>query len=783
VNRTKNKSNAIPLRLSLSQLLSHNSDHVSIDLRTIKPKLAKELAEPKIKIKLPIGLTAGSILKATVETAKGEALTLNFKVYINREDNFKVDGYDLHTTCKISFSDLKSNNNIRVKTPGGEVLLQVHDALKSGDQIKFPGHGLYLKDKSRGALFVTTKLTRDPSSSRSSFKLANLKDLFLPQHLRHHPLHKNQLFYFYSALSLVIALSVIAIMQYNRQQDEVFEALHNTDWRIQVKAVAKIKELESEHEKAIPVLKEMVQNKTNENFLRGFAATTLSQIAPLDLEAALIISETINEDDFFLRKSSVEALSNFTAMNVEIIKRLIPALDDENEQVRIAALNSLNKLGTDSLQPLIDSSINDFTSQHELEPIHEEFDVPDEDLALALADDDPEIRIQASLRIAALEMGNDDISLNSRLIELLNDSDERVASAAAKALGKIKANDSVWALSKRLLDTSENVRYYSAVALNSILNRLEDIKPATDIIQPTTTELAIHYEEVPPRTAEPIQLATSMNFDEIQISALKFNLTPAEAKSPTSLPTIESIELKTALAIHNTEPSFVANLTQPKLSRKSQPSIESEILVSELAELSLTPPNYKLIEPTFEPALQGNIATEPTPIEITKNIVTEEPTIISFIDKSKDIEQDVNTKDLSKLIYSLGNSDYKNRDRIIQQLSLIGENAIPALTAALKDKNVIVRADSAFLIAKLGTRSNNTINSLIETLSDRSPEVRANACWAIGNILKAPNSQAITKLKQLLRDNEFWVRTQAALALGKIGSDEAVHSLKNYSKL
>ena len=112
-----------------------------------------------------------------------------------------------------------------------------------------------------------------------------------------------------------------------------------------------------------------------------------------------------------------------------------------------------------------------------------------------------------------------------------------------------------------------------------------------------------------------------------------------------------------------------------------------------------------------------------------------------------------------------------NPERVEQardQLRELGERAVPSLFKGLKSLNPSVRAESAFVLGRIGAA--RAVDPLVQILSDPAVAVREKAAYALGE-LAAP--RAIPALVKLLDDRESSVRANAAFALGRIGSDKA----------
>ena len=100
------------------------------------------------------------------------------------------------------------------------------------------------------------------------------------------------------------------------------------------------------------------------------------------------------------------------------------------------------------------------------------------------------------------------------------------------------------------------------------------------------------------------------------------------------------------------------------------------------------------------------------------------------------------------------------RDRLRQ----FGKVALPALLEGLQHPNESVRAESAFVLGRIG--STKAVKSLIEALNDKSVRVREKSAYALGELADA---RAVKALIKSLTDPEAVVRANAAFALGQIG--------------
>ncbi len=102
-------------------------------------------------------------------------------------------------------------------------------------------------------------------------------------------------------------------------------------------------------------------------------------------------------------------------------------------------------------------------------------------------------------------------------------------------------------------------------------------------------------------------------------------------------------------------------------------------------------------------------------------------------------------------------------------LGIIGPEAkvaVPALTKALHDKELLVRSEAATALGRIGK---GAVPGLIEALQDKDSEVRYDAAYALGQI-GADAEAAVSALIFTLKDTSEPVRSAAAASLATIGT-------------
>jgi HEAT repeat protein len=131
-------------------------------------------------------------------------------------------------------------------------------------------------------------------------------------------------------------------------------------------------------------------------------------------------------------------------------------------------------------------------------------------------------------------------------------------------------------------------------------------------------------------------------------------------------------------------------------------------------------------------------------------------------------------KTIKQLVSVLGDSEGEVRAASRSSLRLFGKQVIPDLTLALESPNALTRLYAAQLLGNFGADASYATSALIKRLSDfgeYNPPLRSNILF----LLPATSIRFIDP--RPTADDRF-VRTNAALALGSIGSTEAIPALQ-----
>jgi len=130
------------------------------------------------------------------------------------------------------------------------------------------------------------------------------------------------------------------------------------------------------------------------------------------------------------------------------------------------------------------------------------------------------------------------------------------------------------------------------------------------------------------------------------------------------------------------------------------------------------------------------------------------------------------------LARALRDPDYSVRQLASQALSEVGELAIPPLLEALKEPDWVVRATVVMTLDGLSSRGPEVVKALAQAVAkDVHQTVRRLALYALANMAEDAKD-AVPHLASLLRDKDGNLRTTAALALVKIGKDSIAELLK-----
>jgi HEAT repeat protein len=126
--------------------------------------------------------------------------------------------------------------------------------------------------------------------------------------------------------------------------------------------------------------------------------------------------------------------------------------------------------------------------------------------------------------------------------------------------------------------------------------------------------------------------------------------------------------------------------------------------------------------------------------------------------------------EVEDLIKKLASGDSDLRRQAAKELSEIGpeaKSAVPALTTALKDKDLFVRRFAAEALGKIGPEAKSAVPALKTALRDQKKEMQQAAVEALGKMGPEAVDALISAVTDTSKDAQ--VRRLAAQGLGAIG--------------
>ncbi len=123
---------------------------------------------------------------------------------------------------------------------------------------------------------------------------------------------------------------------------------------------------------------------------------------------------------------------------------------------------------------------------------------------------------------------------------------------------------------------------------------------------------------------------------------------------------------------------------------------------------------------------------------------------------------------LPLLCAGVSDPDKEVRDSAVSNLAIIGQNAVPCLTEALKDKSDDIKIQALWGLPKLKDTENRTQEEIIKLLKYPNQNIRRIAIETLGKV-GFPSEEALSALKDKYNSNEDGFRSYAACALANIG--------------
>lgn len=125
---------------------------------------------------------------------------------------------------------------------------------------------------------------------------------------------------------------------------------------------------------------------------------------------------------------------------------------------------------------------------------------------------------------------------------------------------------------------------------------------------------------------------------------------------------------------------------------------------------------------------------------------------------------------IAPLVRALADEDPQVANVAIMTLVVFADEAVPAVTEALRSPKPVVRSRAVQVLMQIGPKAKGAAPALAAALGDPDPEVRRMSVMAIGKI-GAADPVLAKPLGALLRDPDPEVRRQSAQLLGALGRD------------
>ena len=384
-------------------------------------------------------------------------------------------------------------------------------------------------------------------------------------------------------------------------------------------------------------------------------------------------------------------------------------------------------------------------------------------LNTVMKDTNPDVRVTAVSALA--KIGGDEVVrviINSIKdgTSALEDEDVRVRREAARALIRLKAEDGVRGLIESLNDHDYLVQKYAILALGAI-GREEAIEPLKktfssggSILKP---EIISALARIGKKEAIPFIVSALLDSDP-----------PTKGEACLALGHLEASEDMDSLLASLKDGHFYVRRSAVwsigKLRTNTDKSIHELISMLEDGDASVRLQTcITLAELKTEPALK--------PLE--KRLADDD----KFVRRSAARAMvDIGGSAIEVLMSSLTSENILSHQESAWALGYMagigGKVSVPPLLNWLKDKDTILRRNTAWALGKI--KDIYSVDALLESLSDNDTEVRRNSAWALGEVRE---KNALPGLIEHLSDEARVVRAESARALGKIKDVAALEPL------
>jgi len=263
--------------------------------------------------------------------------------------------------------------------------------------------------------------------------------------------------------TLFVTAAVAAVAQQPARFEDVVRNLRNPDPKIRISAVRLLRE--TGYAEALAPLAAVINDQVNEIQLEAIdAELSFFLVAPVPAKRRVALVVEVRTEGRAPAAFELGPLAVWPkSVPAELVDALLQAVDDENKKVRVEAIYTLGVIGSASRVKLSDAAVAR--------------------LLKALDHYDPAIRAGAARVVGRLEVK----SAGEALLKAVNDSSADVRYASIRALGEIREERAIQALTEQLsyygrgeggwsaLDALARIAHPSSVSL--FQSRLADKDP------------------------------------------------------------------------------------------------------------------------------------------------------------------------------------------------------------------------------------------------------------------------------------------------------------------
>jgi HEAT repeat protein len=485
-----------------------------------------------------------------------------------------------------------------------------------------------------------------------------------------------------------------------------------------------------------------------------------------------------NKDDRHVRQMAITLVGDFGQMALEAVLPLAEALKDSEETIRIAALESLAKVGPPAKQVLRallemfgDPSV---AVRQKVQQAMPRFGVLDSSdfpaLSAAVMNDKKGVRLFAIKTLSGINF--DSVKIGPMYVRVLKDPDKEIKLIALKSLAKIgpsirelcflplldvlkDPDPEIRGSATDTLKTIGGVTAADVLVLSHLLKG--SILDARNFALYALEQLGPLAKEAVPSLVEGIQTKND---------PLRVNMVMVLAKmGPGAKDAIPA--LAQGMRDNNKDFRSCCSLALGKIGEPAIPVLaellkDKDPTVRSLAAdgLGEIVSNAKSVMPLIANALK-----DPDP-KVRSSAVAG---LGKFGPEAKEVK--------SNLAEVLTDNDRLVRLRTIRALIRIGPNAnhLPGLLNALNENDPEINQEAEKALKEIGALDKDAVVHLRNALGSSKISVKLFAARALGEI-GPPAIEAVPDLKARLTDNNATVRQSITQALGKIGSTKETSS-------